>query len=76
MCELEPILTGREAEVAKLVFDGLVNKEIALRLGIAEQTTKNHITVICRKFNVRSSRGIPKKLLQHDYVSYFDYKTA
>jgi DNA-binding NarL/FixJ family response regulator len=37
-------LTPREREVLRLVADGLPNKQIARRLGIAEKTVKAHLT--------------------------------
>lgn len=37
-------LSPREAEVLALVLDGLANKQIARRLGIAERTVKAHLT--------------------------------
>src|SRR5262249_53702071 len=39
-------LTPREREVLLLVAEGLVNKQIARRLGISEKTTKAHLTRI------------------------------
>ncbi|MHC0433581.1 ATP-binding protein [Streptomyces sp. O3] len=42
-------LTPREREVAELVADGLTNREIARRLGIAEWTAVNHVRKIMRK---------------------------
>ena len=37
-------LTPRERQVLLLVAEGLVNKQIARRLGISEKTTKAHLT--------------------------------
>ena len=45
-------LTARELEILSHVAEGLMNKQIALRLGISEQTIKNHVTSILRKLNV------------------------
>lgn len=45
-------LTPRETEVLVLVAGGLLNKEIALRLSIQEQTVKNHLVRIFRKLGV------------------------
>jgi two-component system nitrate/nitrite response regulator NarP len=47
-------LTGREAEVARHVAEGLRNKEIAARTGISEGTVKVHLHKIYEKLNVSS----------------------
>ncbi|MCX8130032.1 MAG: response regulator transcription factor [Clostridia bacterium] len=47
-----PVLTQREIELAKLVAEGLSNKEIAQRLFITEGTAKNHITNILSKLGL------------------------
>jgi DNA-binding NarL/FixJ family response regulator len=47
-------LTQREIEVIGLVVDGLSNKEIADRLGLGEQTIKNHLARIMSKLDVRN----------------------
>ena len=44
-------LTSREIEILHCVAQGFSNKKIALKLGISEQTTKNHLTSILRKLN-------------------------
>lgn len=43
------LLTRREREVLRLVADGLTNAEIGGRLGMAEQTAKNHVAAILAK---------------------------
>lgn len=48
-------LTPREREVAELVGQGLMNKVIADRLGIAEKTVQVHRGQVCRKLKVRSA---------------------
>jgi len=50
------ILTERELQIAMLVADGLVNKEIADRLHISEWTVCTHMRRIYSKLGV-STRG-------------------
>lgn len=45
-------LTEREGQVLALLAQGLTNKEIALRLALAEGTVKNNVTVILQKLGV------------------------
>ena len=45
-------LSGRELSVLQCLCDGLSNKEIAARLGIAEGTVKNHMTNVLGKLGV------------------------
>lgn len=45
-------LTDREQEVLLLVRDGLANKQIARRLGIAERTVKAHLTSVFQRLGV------------------------
>ena len=45
-------LTPREREVLALVLRGAQNKEIALRLGVVEQSAKQHVSDLLRKFDV------------------------
>jgi DNA-binding NarL/FixJ family response regulator len=47
------VLSKREREILRLLADGLDNKQIADRLFLAEQTVKNHISVIYSKMEVR-----------------------
>jgi DNA-binding NarL/FixJ family response regulator len=47
-----PELTDREQEVLLLVREGLANKQIARRLGIAERTVKAHLTSIFQRLGV------------------------
>lgn len=45
-------LSIREMEVLTCVTRGMSNKEIALKLGISQQTVKNHVTSILRKLGL------------------------
>jgi DNA-binding NarL/FixJ family response regulator len=45
-------LSTREREVLQLVAEGLANKQIATRLGIAERTVKVHLGNVFRRIGV------------------------
>ncbi|MCL2227722.1 MAG: response regulator transcription factor [Oscillospiraceae bacterium] len=53
-------LTSRERDIARLVAQGLTNKEIAGELFLSEGTVRNNIVVIMEKLNVtnRTQLGI------------------
>ncbi len=45
-------LSPREAQVLRLVVEGLLNKQIAARLGITERTVKAHLTSAYQRIGV------------------------
>lgn len=47
-------LTAREEEVLWLMAEGLLNKQIAERLGITDHTVKFHVMNCCLKMGTRS----------------------
>lgn len=47
-------LTAREYEIFRFVISGFLNKQIAIELGITEQTIKNHRLNITDKLKVKS----------------------
>jgi DNA-binding NarL/FixJ family response regulator len=49
-------LTGREREILFLLGEGLANKEIAYRLGLAEGTVRIHV------HNIYQKTGIPSRM--------------
>ena len=53
-----PQLSRRELQVAKLVADGLTNREIAQRLGVSERTSEYHVEQIRNKLGFHSRRDI------------------
>lgn len=61
-------LSPRETEILQSVTRGMSNKEIALELGISQQTVKNHMTSILRKLNVEDRTQAAVYALRHGWV--------
>ncbi len=47
-------LTPQQARILDFMSDGLLNKQIAFELSIAEATVKAHVTAIMRKLGVQN----------------------
>ena len=52
--ELEQEPTAREIEGLQLISDGLVNREIGVRLFLSEETVKSHVRHLLAKLQARS----------------------
>ena len=66
--ELSEEITSRETDVLRMLAEGLVNKEIAARLGISEHTVKFHISSILDKLGASTrteavTQGIRRGLI-------------
>ena len=57
-------LTARERAVVDIVLKGCSNREIAARLGISEQTVKNHLTSAFVKLQVRSRMQLLLRIVE------------
>jgi two-component system nitrate/nitrite response regulator NarL len=62
-------LTSRERQLLPLVCSGLKNKEIALRLGIAESTVWHHLTSVFSKLQVEDRLGLATFAYGHGLIS-------
>lgn len=54
------IITSREMQVWVLVGEGLLDKEIADRLGISDTTVPTHVRSLCKKCGVRNRCELSK----------------
>ncbi|HEX5589950.1 MAG TPA: response regulator transcription factor [Candidatus Limnocylindrales bacterium] len=61
-------LSSRELEVLRLVADGLRNRAIAERIGISEQTIKNHLTSILHKMGVPNRTTAVLYAVRHGWL--------
>jgi DNA-binding NarL/FixJ family response regulator len=55
-----PLLTARQEQILQLIGDGLTNREIGDRLGVAEKTIKNSVTglLACLNMQRRSQAAV------------------
>ena len=54
------VLTPREREVLQLIAEGLTNREIGVRLGVALKTIETHRTNVIRKLDLHSIAELTK----------------
>jgi two-component system, NarL family, nitrate/nitrite response regulator NarL len=51
-------LTRRERELVAALLDGRSNKELATQFGVSEQTIKNQLTTLYKKYGVKSRASL------------------
>jgi len=62
-------LTARELEILSYVARGYINKQVAYKLGISEQTIKNHMTSVLRKLDVNDRTQAVVLALHYGWIS-------
>jgi DNA-binding NarL/FixJ family response regulator len=58
-------LTEREADVLRLVVEGLTAKQIASRLVLSPRTVENHVQNVLRKFRLHSRAALVRYAIEH-----------
>ena len=66
---MPPPLTEREREVLSLIAEGLLNKQIADRLGIGVRTIETHRERIMRKLDIHTVAGLTKYAIARGMTS-------
>ncbi len=61
------LLTQREQQVLEGIFEGLTNKEIALRLGVSESAVKANLQQLFEKLNVRTRSQLVRVALESSF---------
>jgi DNA-binding NarL/FixJ family response regulator len=61
-------LTPREREIVQLMSEGLLNKEIACRLGITIKTVETHRSTAMRKLKVRTTPDVVRWAIRNSIV--------
>jgi DNA-binding CsgD family transcriptional regulator len=59
-------LTGAEVEVARLVSDGITNREIADRLFLSPHTVNSHLRHIFAKLGISSRTELTRIVAEQD----------
>ena len=62
-------LTHRESQILKYIAEGNTNKQIALFLGISEQTIKSHVSAILRKLNANDRAHAVALAMRNGWIS-------
>ncbi len=57
----ENIITRKELMTLRYLMQGLINKDIAKKMGVCESTTKSHVSSLIRKFGVINRTQIIKE---------------
>ncbi len=62
-------LTHREIQVLSCIANGSTNKHVAHKLGISEQTIKNHVSAILRKLNANDRAHAVALAIRNQWVA-------
>lgn len=62
-------LSPRQVEIGRLIVQGMPNKQIALSLGITEQTVKAHITAMFEKMAVNNRLALGFEMIRRGTVT-------
>lgn len=64
-------LTSREIQIARLIYQGLSNRDIAAELVIAEETVKKHAYNIFKKLGISQRSQLAAFVIKHNLTDIF-----
>jgi two-component system response regulator DegU len=62
-------LTHRETQILSCIANGGTNKQVAHKLGISEQTIKNHVSAILRKLNANDRAHAVALAIRNQWIA-------
>ncbi len=66
--KLDEILTPREKEIVKFIYEGYTNKEISKKLNLSTHTIRNHIVNIFQKLNCSTRTKAVKEAQKRNLI--------
>ena len=63
-------LTSREQEILELIWNGLVSREIAMRLKISVKTVESHRATMMKKIRVSNTAQLLRTAIEQELVSH------
>lgn len=63
-------LSPREVEVVTLMWEGLTNAKMALKMGISPNTVEAHRASINRKLGTKNTVQVLRSVMQHGLVPW------
>ena len=68
----EELVTPQEKALLQMLAQGMANKEIASKLGVADVTIKSHLAKLCKRFGVQTQHQLLSYAMSHNLVANKD----
>ena len=64
----EELVTPQEKVLLEMLAQGMANKDIASKLGVADVTIKSYLTKMCNRFGVQSRQQLVSYAMSHNLI--------